>query len=336
MRLRQLFREQEQTSEVADVIVFWLEDGETVQHIFYNVPVEEIRKPDFEETLRRIVSRNFNKVLVRYQVVGDTTSQGTRDGQTPDTEVPPILTSRDNEEVPPVEQRPDEIEAPATASRNVEVTVINSRDLELAREYQQERFNAVDQDRDGIHDETGEQLPRINQDGSLTDPETGEVVGAVAGTTYAERLQDALDQGAQTPNNFVGIVGQGGGQDGDTGDEGTEGEEGAVTGEQRAEIPSIIEELRTSLRGLGTNETRMINALKRITSPAHLEAVVQMYRQEYGSSLPQDIIDEFKFDLGDGSSRQVAEINRVMRPLGWEIIGSRYLDMRWQRFEGSE
>jgi hypothetical protein len=340
MKLRQLFREQE-TPEVADVIVFWLDGDETVQHILYNVPVTEIRKSDFEDTLRQIIRRNFDRVLVRYQVVGDVTSQGNPDGNTPDTETPTVLTSPDNDEVEPVPQRPDEVEAPTADEieaaidaaaddagvQNIEVEIIPDSDNEPLRievtpqdetepppsvngveiispdelnRMLDDYADSVDQDGDGINDETGERVTRSSDLPPVSVPRLG------------------------------------GGLDGDTGDEGVEGEEGAVTGEQRAEIPSIIEELRRSLRGLGTNETRMINALKRIGSSAHLEAVVQMYRQEYDSSLPQDIIDEFKYDVGDRTAGQIEEINRVMRPLGWQIVGARYSTMRWQKYEGEE
>lgn len=309
MRLRQLFREQEQTPEVADIIVFWLKDGERVQFMFENVPIEEIRKPDFEDKLRTIVETNFEGFLIRYQVVGDTTSQGNPDGNTPDTEVPTILTSPDNDEVPPVEQRPDEIEAPAASSSVM--TLVHPNEVAAWR-YNAE-LSRRDQNDDGIDDETGEVQPKVYTDGTLRNPDNPqEIIGTVPG--YVEPRQ-------------------GGGLDGDTGDEGTEGEEGAVTGEQRAEIPSIIEELRAAMQGLGTSEGRMINALRRIETSAHLEAVVQMYRQEYGDSLPQDMIDEFKYDLGGNNAAQVEEINRIMRPLGWEITGTRYLSMRWQKYD---
>ena len=345
MKLRHLFREQEQAN-VADVIVFWMEGSETVQHVLYNVPLDVIRSPDFNDQLRAIVRRNFQKVMIRYQVVGDTTTQGNRDGQTPDTEIPTVLTSPENDDVEPIPQKPDEVEAPApepvTADelednveaaaddadvQNIEVEIIPDANNEPLRieitpqdtseppptfngvrlispeeldQMMDDYADSVDQDGDGINDETGERVTRSSD----------------------------LPQ--------VSVPRLGGGLDGDTGDEGVSGEEGALTGNQRAEIPSIIEELRDSIEGLGTNETQMINALRRIESSAHLEAVVQMYKQEYGDSLPQDIIDEFKWDPGRNNAAQVAEINRVMRPLGWEITGSRYSTMRWQKYQGEE
>ena len=358
MKLRQLFKEQEQTPEVADVIVFWMEGNETKQHVLTNVPMEVIRASDFEEQLRRIVRRNFNQIMIRYRVTGDVTSQGNVDGETPGTETPPVLTNKDNEEVPPVEQRPDEIEAPDTENEpedepedEVEIPTVT------ADEMQAEIDAAVD-DAETQNIEV-EVVPDSNDEPSsievTPEDETGpppsingvEIVSPEDLDRMIDDYADSVDQDGDGINDETGepvtrssdlpqvnVPKIGGGLDGDTGDEGVAGEEGAVTGEQRAEIPSIIEELRDAMSGPGTSETQMINALKRIGSPAHLEAVIEMYREEYGDSLPQDMIDEFKFDLGGNNAAQVAEISRVMRPLGWEITGNRYLDMRWQKYEG--
>lgn len=345
MKLRDLLREQEEPERYRVAIVL---DGGTII-LTVPIPLTALQKDDIEERLRAYIERHKNSYNIPttdfdvwYPVDEENNRIELPDVNVPDVEIVnpsdagPTEPER-NVATPGETETEPEIELPATAtpggiSANI-VTPEDQRDEELAIAYQRERFNTIDQDRDGVHDETGETLPQINTDGSLVNPETGEVVGAVAGTTYAEKLQDALDQGAQTSDNFVGIVGQGGGADGDTGDEGVEGTEGAVTGEQRAEIPSIIEELRAAMSGPGTSEGRMINALKRISSPAHLEAVVQMYREEYGDSLPKDMIDEFKYDLGGNNAAQVEEINRVMRPLGWEITGTRYINMRWQKYE---
>jgi hypothetical protein len=337
MKLRELLREQEEPERYRVAIVL---DGGTII-LTVPIPLQALQQDDIEERLRAYIERHKDSYNIPttdfdewYPVDEENNKIELPDVNLPDIEVVyPTDTGIDEPErniATPGETEPEP--EPGTIS----VRLYNKTDMDLARQYQQERFDTVDQNRDGIHDETGETLPQINTDGSLTDTESGEVVGAVAGTTYAARLQDALDQGAPTSDAFVGIVGQGGGQDGDTGDEGVEGEEGAVTGEQRAEIPSIIEELRRSMRGLGTGEGRMITALKRIESPAHLEAVVQMYRQEYQRSLPQDMINEFKFDLGGNNAAQVEEINRIMRPLGWEITGSRYASMRWQKYKDNE
>lgn len=333
MRLRQIFKEQDD-SQVADVIVFWLEGNETVQHVLYNVPLSVIRAPNFEQQLRDIVRRNFQKVMIRYQVVGDTTSQGNLDGNTPDTETPPVLTSKDNEEVPPVEQTPDEVEAPTSTEiedaikdaaedagvENIEVEVIpdsgEPQQVEITPQDETEPPPTID----GVEIISPAELDRmlddyadsVDQDGDGFNDETGERV------TRSSDLPP------------VNVPKWGGGLDGDTGDEGFEGEEGAVTGEQRAEIPSIIEEIYRSINGLGTNETRLIFALKRIESPAHLDAVLQMYRETYDQSMPQDIINDFRFQ-GGNTTKVLAEINVVMQPLGWELAGSQYFNLRWKK-----
>ena len=337
MKLRDIIKEQEEPQRYR--VAIELNSGTIVLTV--PIPLSALQQSDIEEKLRAYIEKHkgsYNITDTSFDVWYPVDEENNRielpDVNLPDVEIvdPSDEGSKEPERnvATPGEAEPD----PEENLEQPSVEVVNLRDRELARQYQQERFDTVDQDRDGVHDETGETLPQINTDGSLVDPETGEVVGAVAGTTYAQRLQDALDQGAQTSDSFVGIVGQGGGADGDTGDEGVEGTEGAVTGEQRAEIPRIIEELRAAMSGPGTSEGRMINALKRISSPAHLEAVIEMYREEYGDSLPQDMIDEFKYDLGGDNAAQVEEINRIMRPLGWEITGTRYLTMRWQKYEG--
>ena len=366
MKLRQLFREQEEP-QVADVIVFWLEGTKTVRHILYDVPLDFIRAPDFEEKLRKIVRRNFNQVMIRYQVTGDTTSQGNPDGETPDTETPPVITSKDNEEVPPIEQEPDEVEAPRPEEEPEEVELdtfepeMDFDDIEQPSDPDRVSVTLIDGRIADFKDwqrDQGEPISELAvvetgpEEGALIDRETMEIVGAVRGTEFAQTYQDAVDaaleqieatgQSAIMPDNYVGVIGpesaapaQGGGADGDTGDEGVEGEEGAVTGAQRAEIPTIIEELYRSISGLGTNETRMINALKRIKSPAHLEAVVQMYRETYNSSLPSDIIQEFRFE-GGNTTQVIEEINEIMRPLGYELTGSQWFNLRWEKLPGVE
>lgn len=247
---------------------------------------------------------------------------------------------------------------------------------DFAMRYNRNVTRQFDNDEDYRNDETGELQPRMTADGQLVDEngqvvgdiddvlrDNPELLGRAPQDERTQQIiqgdmdgDGIIDDGETNAGEPVEIRTEpydvptadtiqnardfgsslGGGADGDTGDEGVSGEEGAVTGEQRAEIPSIIEELRDAMQGPGTSEGQMIDALKRIGSPAHLEAVVQMYRQEYGDSLPQDMIDEFKYDLGGNNAAQVEEINRVMRPLGWEIVGMRYSTMRWQKIPGVE
>lgn len=354
MRLRQLFREQEQTPEVADVIVFWLEGNETIQHILYNVPVEEIRKPGFEELLRRIVRRNFNKVMIRYQVIGDVTSQGNPDGNTPDTEVPPVLTSKDNEEVPPVEQKPDEVEAPAETTPKEEPAAEEpptADEIEDAIDAAAEKAGVQNIEVEVIPDSGEPQQVEITPQDETKPPPTIngiEIISPAELNRMLDDYADSVDKDGDGLNDETGepvtrsselppvnVPKLGGGQDGAEGDAGIEGEEGAVTGAQRAEIPSIVEELYRSLNGLGTNETRLLYALKRIESSSHLNAVLQMYRQTYNQSLPQDIIDDLKFQ-GGNTKKVIEEINKVMTPLGAQLVGSQWFNLRWVKFNPTE
>lgn len=374
MRLRDIFKEQEQPATIT-LLVYYNEDGEEVVQPIDNFPVSIYNKQDFNQWVRRWFAAKFpGKRFVRVAVEGDTDSQGNPvTGYTPDTEVPPVLTSKDNEEVPPVEQKPDEEDAPKelppeepeaepeeieldTFEPNTseeepvepdeaDVTSIKLMDRRIVdfREWQRDQSEPIKSL--GVV-EAGDQA------GALVDRETNEIVGAVQGTAFAETYQAAIDAAVEKaestgrpavmPENYVGVIGpdsassaEGGGQDGAEGDAGFEGEEGAVTGEQRVEIPSIVEEIYRSVNGLGTNETRLIYALKRIESTSHLNAVMQMYRETYNQSMPQDIIDDFKFQ-GGNTDKVIKEINKVMMSLGAQLVGSQWWDLKWETFNPSE
>ena len=345
MNLRELFLKEE--DEVYIVIV--RDNGETIR--VPGIPLNALQSENFEERLQALIDKNYPDGDIS---VGGNWSVVDRDGvdidiralnpePTDDGEIPPAdepasqgetepeLDTTSYEEIPTVTA--DEMQAEIDAAvddadvPNIEVEVVpDSNNEPLSIEVTAQDETEEPPSVNGVTVITPDELDqmiddyadKVDQDGDGINDETGEPV---------TRSSD-LPQ--------VNVPTFGGGLDGDTGDEGTEGEEGAVTGEQREEIPSIIEELHDSIQGPGTNETQMINALKRIQTSAHLEAVVEMYREEYGDSLPQDIIDEFKYDLGGGNAAQVEEINRVMRPLGWEITGTRYIDMRWKKYEGGQ
>lgn len=346
MRLRDIFKEQEQPATIT-LLTYYNEDGKEVVQPIEDFPLSVYNREGFDRWIRNWFSKNFpGKMLIRYAVQGNRDSQGNPVGRTPDTEVPPVLTSRDNEEVPPVEQKPEEQPLPTPDTTDepketppaeqepeetppeetppaeqepepeldgMDVEIISSNEL-AAMQYNAE-LSRRDQNDDGIDDETGEVQPLVYRDGTLRNPDNPEeVIGTVPG--YEEPKA-------------------GGGQDGAEGDAGIEGEEGAVTGAQRAEIPSIVEELYRSLNGLGTNETRLLYALKRIESTSHLNAVLQMYRQTYNQSLPQDIINDLKFQ-GGNTKKVIEEINKVMMPLGAQLVGSQWFNLRWVTFNPSE
>jgi hypothetical protein len=163
--------------------------------------------------------------------------------------------------------------------------------------------------------------------GALVDPTLGTAVGAIAGTPAESKLNDYMNNAAGMPK-MVGIVGiPGSSQDG------AEGSSGIMTDEEQAEVPSIVEQLFSSIDGFGTNETKMIAALSRITSPAQLNEIIKSYRKEYDRNLAGDIRAEFEFQGGNTTS-VIAELNDVMMPLGWELTGTPFTSLQWKRYEG--
>ena len=159
----------------------------------------------------------------------------------------------------------------------------------------------------------------VEDDGSLIDPRTKRMIGAIEGTSAAVRYNKAVKDG-KLNNITVGVIAIGGGLDGSSGDAGFQGKEGALTGEQKVAIPTIIEELRDSIKGLGTNEGKMFTALKRIESTAHLDAVIAMYKETYKDDLLDDIKWEFSLEPGRNTKEQITELNVIMKKFGIMLL----------------
>jgi hypothetical protein len=287
----------EQSAPNTVSIMVYFDDNTT--KVIDDIPLSVFNSPEFRTVLQGKITRKYNKIVVRYARVGNTTSQGNPDGNTLDTTIPTTLTSPNGEEE--IEQTPDQVERPQTTTGS---QVISS--TEFAK-----RMNAyadrVDKDRDNKHDETGEPVSRLNDQGKYVD-------------AYGNILDDPrndIDLPKFDPSEF------GGGEDGEAG----------ITAEEEAEVPSIVEQLFASIDGFGTNETKMIAALSKITSPAQLNEIIKAYRKEYDRGLPVDIIGEFEFQGGNTNS-VIAELNDVMMPLGWKLTGTPFTSLQWKRYEG--
>jgi hypothetical protein len=173
----------------------------------------------------------------------------------------------------------------------------------------------------------------VEDDGSLIDPRTKRMIGAIEGTSAAVRYNKAVKDG-KINTITVGVIAIGGGLDGSSGDAGFQGKEGALTGEQKVAIPTIIEELRDSIKGLGTNEGKMFTALKRIESTAHLDAVIAMYKETYKDDLLVDIKYEFYLDPGGNTKEQITELNVIMKKFGIMLTPQGKLGaMRWKKVD---
>ena len=174
---------------------------------------------------------------------------------------------------------------------------------------------------------------KVEDDGSLIDPRTKRMIGAIEGTSAAVRYNKAVKDG-KLNTITVGVIAIGGGRDGSSGDAGSQGKEGALTGEQKVAIPTIIEELRDSIKGLGTNEGKMFTALKRIESTAHLDAVIAMYKETYKDDLLVDIKYEFYLDPGGNTKEQITELNVIMKKFGIMLTPQGKLGaMRWKKVD---
>ena len=47
--------------------------------------------------------------------------------------------------------------------------------------------------------------------------------------------------------------------------------------------------------------------------------------------MPNDIINEFFYDLGKNTPNVIKEVNEIMVPLGWKLIGMRFSTLRWEK-----
>jgi len=208
------------------------------------------------------------------------------------TETPPEETPTETPpEETPTETPPTETEPEPEIS---DVTMMNAQEV---IDQQNAWADRVDANRDNLHDETGEQVNRMDNNMNYVD-----VDGNPVGPTI----------------NLPG----GGGNEGEAGDEGISGEEGGLPGDQEEAIPSIIEQLRQGLFGAGTNENKVLGALQRIQSREHFNAVVEMYQQEFGSNVIEDIISDYQRE--PRSAENIAQINSVIVPFGYRFVYPEY------------
>ena len=302
------FRILEQSAPGTVSIVVYFEDNTT--QTIEDIPLSVFNSPDFMSVLKDKFKK-YKKVVVKYSKVGDTTTQGNPDGKTPDTKNPTVMTTTKPSD-DKIAQKPDEVEAPTKTDKwdnLMQVDIISSQDLDnmtAASAAQDERKKTIDKNGDGKDDKTGKMLPIIYNDGSLRDPfNTKKIIGYVPGATTVAK--------------------KGGGSEGEEGEGGEEGKEGTSI---------IVNNLYNAITGPGTDETTLIDALKQIKSPAQLSQVVKMYKESHNSSMSDDIINEFFYDLGNNTPDVIKEVNKVMGPLGWKMVGYRYSTLRWVKVAG--
>jgi len=329
---------QEDTNKYT-VIVLYV-DGK--KYLITDILKKEMDNPRFADAIKKMAKRKFpDKQFKTFHVVGTDGKKIAgydfeilrRDELDPDGVLPKKSDDKTDDkgeikpEVKPEVKPEDEIE-PETNNDAIKLpdaekiqpnepftaTAVSPNEL-AAHYYSAKQNKTIDKDQDGINDKTGEVLPLIYADGTLRDPENPEkVVGTVPG--YVEPTVSDIEGG-------------------DSGS-GEEGESG-LTGEQSGSAPDIADEVYEAIDGMGTDETRLINALQRIETRAHLSEILKQYLKKYQSKMNDDIINDFKFDLGGFNPDQrivIDEINDVMKKTGYIIYGNRFLgSMGWHDIE---
>lgn len=261
----------------------------------------------------------------------DTVEPGENNDETSDaeTEIPVVPDTQKPDTQKP--QKPEDVDNDQVTT-NVEIMYEDQVELEqYARRYNGRVAEGEPlMGGDGYLYDGETRLDQNITDLDLTDPKVLEMFEENEfeqeyGTPYprkptAQDLTDAF-------NNVQGLIQDGkvdnpagSGSEGEDSDEGLSGEEGAMTGDQEAEIPTIIENLRKGLSGIGTNESRVFFALDKIKNKEHFEAVMEMYQQEYGSSLSDDIISDYRREKN--SFRNFYQINTRINKFGYRFVSS--------------
>jgi hypothetical protein len=312
MKFREFKVLSEQSAPNSVNIIVYFEDGTT--QAVDEIPLSVFNSPEFRTQLEDKLLRKYDKIVVRYARVGDDTIQGNPDGNTSDTKTPTVLTSPEGEDE--IEQAPDEVKDiasdPVTGTRTIS-------SAEAAEQYNS-YADSVDKDRDNKHDETGEPVLRMNDEGKFVDAE-GNILDIPANSVNLP----SFDPSKFEPSDSGGSGG------------------GGMTGEQEAEVPSIIEDLFNAMDGLGTNEGGLIAALRRVITPDHFIEVRKQYQNEYGDKLGERIKSEFQIEsatFAPNLQQQLNELNTEMRRLGWQLVrpkGIRIFNgLIWKKYSAPE
>jgi hypothetical protein len=275
--------------------------------------------PTFADAIKKMAERKFpNLKFKTFFVVGDDGKKvdgydfevlkqkeldkdGVPDKKTDDT-------TDDQGEIEPVDRKETEVEAEDVKKNiedaaeesdevdetEIEVTVDNEEPAELTvngvqvvnaddlDKMMDEYADKVDKDGDGLNDETGEPVLRSDQLPKINLP---------------------------SPGGDEGESGEG--------EEGEEGEAGATEG-QKAIVPEIIDEVKAGLKGIGTQEGRIIRALKRIETPGHFKEVVIAYKEKYGVPIGNDILNDIRYDP-NFNKIFAKELSRIFSMIGYKL-----------------
>jgi hypothetical protein len=299
------FRILEQSAPGTVSIVVYFEDNTT--QTIDNIPLSVFNGPDFMSQLRDRLSRKYNKIVVRYARVGDTTTQGNPDGNTPDTEVPTTLTTKQDTDAE-INQRPDEVEVPVDDSNSVTwdgVMLVSASDLAAQHNAWADR---VDANRDNKNDTTGEPVLRQDDNGNSVDAQ-GNPVGPQ-----------------------ITLPRLGGGSEGEEGKGGEEGEEGSA-GEAEDLAEKLYNAMHPAILGIeftradwwGTDEHDVVRAFRQIKNPQQLQLITKVYKERYGSTLGTQLASDYTNYIsrfGGINKIQIRQLNEELNRLGYNMTVS--------------
>jgi hypothetical protein len=293
----------EDTSEYTVVVVYI--DGEKYQ--ITDILKKHMDSPRFAAAIQKMAKRKFpGKQFKTFYVVGSDGKKVdgydfevlSRDEFDPNG-VPPKKSDDNTDDKGNVKPEVKPEVEPEVEPEPVTIGGVQTATLKDLADQQNAYADSVDKDRDNKHDETGEPVKRMNDEGKYVDAE---------GNLLPDQLPDI-----DLPGGSIGS--------------GEEGESG-LSGEQAETAPDIADEIYEAIDGLGTSEGRLLKALERIETRPHLFEIIKQYKEKYKSTMSTDIIADFKYDLGK-SQFLIDEVNDVMSKLGYVIYGSKFFTLTW-------
>lgn len=280
-----------EADEKVTIIVYF--DDNTTKEV-YDVPLALVNSPDFLSILKDRMRRKFNKVVVRFARAGEDTSAGNPQGQTPDTNIPPVMTSTDGEEEIP--------QAPDTVATSGQADQKDAEPTDTAAETPPVSATAVE-------------LVQVDSEGYLLNPD-------------GSRALSRSGQPIQIGGVEVQLPKVGGGEDGEEGESGDQGG-GLPAGEAEAFAERLYNAFRPELGWfssdyLGTNEREVIEVFRLLQNKGHFVAVANEYQKKYDENLLRKLQEEFS-DMASvltGSNigrRWVELVNKEFKKLGFQL-----------------
>ena len=288
-----------EADEKVTIIVYF--DDNTSKEVT-EVPLALVNSPDFLSILKDRMRRKFNKVVVRFARAGEDTSAGNPQGQTPDTNIPPVMTSTDGEEEIP--QAPDTVATSGQADQK-DAEPTDQKDAEptdTAAETPPVSATAVE-------------LVQVDSEGYLLNPD-------------GSRALSRSGQPIQIGGAEIQLPKVGGGKDGEEGESGEQGG-GLPAGEAEAFAERLYNAFRPgygwfSSDYFGTNEREVIEVFRLLQNKGHFTAVANEYQKKYDENLLRKLEDEFT-DMtsaltGSNIGRRWVElVNKQFEKLGFQL-----------------